>query len=67
MKRPLQKGQFGSKIQKATNMRKTIQVDHYSCSVQKTAGKKHQILEKWDDFENRLSFKDYSPCKGYSL
>ena len=36
---PLQKGQFGSKIQKATNMRKTIQVDHYSCSVQKTARK----------------------------
>ena len=29
--------------------------------------KKHQISEKWDNFENRPSCEDYSPCKGYSL
>ena len=29
--------------------------------------KKHQIFEKWDDFENRPSYKGYSPCKGYGL
>ena len=33
----------------------------------KNPSKKHQILEKWDDFENRPSCKGYSPCKGYSL
>ena len=29
--------------------------------------KKHQIFEKWDDFENRPSCKGYNPCEGYSL
>ena len=29
--------------------------------------KKHQILEKRDDFEIPPSCKGYSPCKGYSL
>ena len=29
--------------------------------------KKHQIFEKWEDFENRPSCKGYSPWKGYSL
>ena len=29
--------------------------------------KKHQILEKGDDFESRPSCKGFSPCKGYSL
>ena len=33
----------------------------------KNRSKKHQIFEKWDDFENRPSSKGYSPCKGYSL
>ena len=28
--------------------------------------KKHQILEKRDNFENRPSCQGYSPCKGYS-
>ena len=31
----------------------------------KNPWKKHQILEKWDDFENRPSCKGYIPCKGY--
>ena len=35
--------------------------------MQKTARKKRQIFEKWDDFENRPSCQGYSPCKGYSL
>ena len=33
----------------------------------KNRSRKHQILEKWDDFENRPSWKGYSPCKGYIL
>ena len=36
---PLQNGQFGSKIKKAKNMRKTILQDYKSCSVQKTTRK----------------------------
>ena len=48
-------------------MRKTILEEHKSCAVQKTARKKHQILEKWDNFQNRPHCKGYSPCKGYSL
>ena len=32
----------------------------------KNRSKKHQIFEKWDNFENRPSWKFYSPCKGYS-
>ena len=35
--------------------------------MQKNLWKKHQILEKWDDFEIPLSCKGYSPCKCYSL
>ena len=55
---------FESKIKNAINMRKTNLIDHLSCSVQKTARKKHQIYEKC---KNRPSSKGYSPCKGYSL
>ena len=33
----------------------------------KNLSKKHQIFEKWDNFENRLSCKGYSPCRGYTL
>ena len=33
----------------------------------KNRSKKHQIFNKWDDFENRPSYKGYNPCKGYSL
>ena len=33
----------------------------------KRRSKKHQILEKSDNFENHPSCKGYSPCKGYSL
>ena len=48
-------------------MQKTILQEQQRCSAQKNGSKKHQILEKWDNFENRPSCKDYSPCKGYSL
>ena len=64
---PLKNVQFGSKIKTAKNMRKTVVQEDYSSSVQKTAGKKHQIFEKWDDFKNRPSCKGYSPCKSYTL
>ena len=33
----------------------------------KNGSKKHQIFEKWDDFENRPFCKGYNPFKGYSL
>ena len=33
----------------------------------KNRSKKHQIFQKWDNFENRPSCKGYSPCKVYSL
>ena len=33
----------------------------------KSHSKKHQIFEKWDDFENRPSCKGYSLCIGYSV
>ena len=33
----------------------------------KTARKKHQIFEKWDDYENRPSCKGDSPCKGFKV
>ena len=48
-------------------MRKTILQELWSCAVQKNCSKKHQIFEKWDNFENGPFCKDYSPCKGYSL
>ena len=32
----------------------------------KNRSKKHQILEKWENFENWPSCKGYSPCKVYS-
>ena len=64
---PLQNGQFRSKIKNAKIMRKRILHYDKSCSVQKTALKKHQIFEKWDNFENRPSCKGYNPCKGYSI
>ena len=37
--KPLQNGQFGSKIKNAKNMRKTILQNYKSCSVQKTVPK----------------------------
>ena len=33
----------------------------------KNRWKKHQIFEKWDNFENQPSCKGYSAWKGYSL
>ena len=48
-------------------MQKTILQEQQRCSAQKNGSKKHQILEKWDNFENRPSCKGYSPCKGSSL
>ena len=33
----------------------------------KNRSKKHQIIEKWDKFENRPLCKGYSPCKRYNL
>ena len=38
--------QFGSRIKNVKHMRKTIVREHKSCSVQKAARTKHQIIEK---------------------
>ena len=48
-------------------MSKSILQFIYSCSVQKTAPKKHQIFEKWEHFQNRPSCKTYSLCKIVTL
>ena len=40
---PLQNGQFGSKTKNAKNAQKTILLEHYSCSLQKTAQKTSNI------------------------
>ena len=34
---------------------------------EKPLQKKHQLIEKWDHFENRPSCKGYSPCKIFTL
>ena len=61
--KPLQNGQFGSKIKNAKNRQKTILQKHQSCSVGKPS-EKHPRFEKWEDFQNRPSCKGYSPSKG---
>ena len=33
----------------------------------KNFSKKHQLFEKWNNFQNRPFCKDYSPCKRFSL
>ena len=48
-------------------MEKSILQLHESSSVQKNCYKKPPILQKWDDFENRLSCKGYSPFKMLGL
>ena len=58
---------YMSKSSLAKNMSKSSLQIIYSCSVQKTAQKKHQIFEKWEHFENRPSCKGYSPCKIITL
>ena len=48
-------------------MSKSILQIIYSCSLQKTASKKHEIFEKLEHFENPPSCKGYSPCKILTL
>ena len=51
---------FGQKLKLKKNTRKTI-FNHITVVCAKNRLRKHQIFEKWDDFQNRPS------CKGYSL
>ena len=44
-------------------MWQTFLQTHKSCSMQKTAGKKQFIFEKWEHFEND---RKWPQCKGYS-
>ena len=61
--KPLQNGQFASKIENAKNdSTRTLEL---FCA--KNHSKKHQIFDKWDHFENRPSCKGYSLCKMVSL
>ena len=42
---------------------KTYSTNDLQLFCAKNCSKKHQIFEKWDHFENRPSYKGYSPCK----
>ena len=48
-------------------MPKTCQKSFYKKIRVVLCSKKHQTVEKWDNFEKRASCKGYSRCKGYSL
>ena len=61
---PLQNAQFGSKLKTIKNVYETSLEARYSCSVQKTASKKHLLFKKLQVFENR---QNWSQCIGYSL
>ena len=58
---------LGQKLKFQRNMSKSFLKMISTCSVQKTAPRKHEIFEKWDHFENRPSCKGYSPCKILTL
>ena len=56
---------FGSKIKNAKNMRKTIQQEHYSCSVQKSAPKNtkpstNERIFKIGHFQKAIAFAKWS-------
>ena len=53
------------KMSKAHAKNISISTVEFFCA--KNLWKKHQLFEKWDDFENRPSCKGYNPCRGYSL
>ena len=65
--RPLENGQFRSKIKNARNVRKTIIQDYKSCFVQKTARKNTKYARNETILKNQSSCKDYSAGKGCSL
>ena len=67
MQRPLQNGQFGSKIKNAKNMRKTIQREHYSCSVPKTAPKNPKYSRNETIFKIGHLGKAIAHAKGIAL
>ena len=51
-------------------MRKTCKKTFYKNTrvvLYKNGSKKHQIFQKWENFENRPFCKGYSPWRGYSL
>ena len=59
---------LGENLKKTEDMAKTVQHQHYSCSIcAKNRSKKHQIFKKWDNFQNRKFCKGLSACKGYSF
>ena len=60
----LQNSQYGSRIKIAKNMPKTSLETCQSCSVEKMAPKKHQVIEKWQVFEKG---QNWPQCKGCSF
>ena len=55
---------------KNLNSKKHVKINstsHLQLFCAKNRFKKHQIFEKWEHFENRLSCKGYSPCKILTL
>ena len=60
-------GQFWSKIKIQKNVRKNDSLITLELFFGKSRLGKHQIFDKWDDFENRSSCKGYSVGKMVSL
>ena len=58
-------GQFGPKIKKGQKHAKNYSTRTLELFCAKNRSKKHQIFEKWDDFENQPCCKGYSPCLGF--
>ena len=57
---------LGQKLKMPKTCKKTF-YNNIRVVLCKNHSKEHQILEKWDNFENRPSCRSYSQCKGYSL
>ena len=58
---------LGQKLRVAKNMPQIDSTSTLELFCAKNRSQKHQIFEKWDDFENRPSCKGYRLCKMVSL
>ena len=64
---PIAKWSVWVKHLKCQKHAKTDSIRTLELFCAKSPLKKHQIFEKWDQFENRPCCKGYGPCKDYSL
>ena len=63
----MQNPDFKSKIRIPKKHVKIHSTNHFKLFCAKHRSKIHQIIEKWEHFENRPSCKGYSPCKLFTL